>query len=127
LLIEKKLTSVRAGMPMWRKFSAPPAFSSVFFACIGVEAIQTQFLAARQPHPTSGQDGFLSEELMSITGFSEFIEQSSVIGVELEALRVVMAVLSCMAIMAFIVYLVSVFYLWFVEGKGGRKIYERSK
>ena len=64
---------------------------------------------------------------MSIAGFSEFIEQSSVIWVELEALSVVMAVLSCMAIMAFIVYLVSVFYLRFMEGKGGRKIYERSK
>jgi hypothetical protein len=64
---------------------------------------------------------------MSIAGFSEFIEQSSVTGVELEALSVVMAVLSCMAIMAFIVYLVSVSYLWFMEGKGRRKIYERSK
>ena len=64
---------------------------------------------------------------MSIAGFSEFIEESSVIRVELEALSVVMAVLSCMAIMAFIVYLVSVFYLWFMEEKGERKIYGRSK
>jgi len=64
---------------------------------------------------------------MSIAGFSELIEQSLVIRVELEALSVVVAGLSCMAIMAFIVYLVSVFYLWFMEEKGGRKIYERSK
>jgi hypothetical protein len=94
---------------------------------MGVEAIHTQFLPPRRSPPTRGQDGFLSEELMSIAGFSEFIEQSSVIRVELEALSVVMAVLSCLAIMAFIVYLVSVFYLRFMEGKGGRKIYERSK
>ena len=57
---------------------------------------------------------------MSIAGFSELIEQSLVIRVELEALSVVMAVLSSMAIMAFIVYLVSVFYLW-VNGRKRRK------
>lgn len=64
---------------------------------------------------------------MSFAGIAEFIEQSLVIRVELEALSIVMAALSCMAIMAFIVYLVSVFYLWFIEGKGGRKFYERSE
>jgi hypothetical protein len=58
---------------------------------------------------------------MGIAGFSELIEQSLVIRGELEALSVVMAVLSCMAIMAFIVYLVSVFYLWIMEEKGRRK------
>jgi hypothetical protein len=63
---------------------------------------------------------------MSFAGFTELIEQSLVIRVELEALSVVVAVLSCLAITAFIVYLVSVFYLWFMEGKGGRKIYERN-
>jgi hypothetical protein len=50
-----------------------------------------------------------------------------VIRVDLEALSAVMAVPSCLAIMPFIVYLVSVFYLWFMERKGGRKIYERDK
>jgi hypothetical protein len=63
---------------------------------------------------------------MSFAGFSELIEQQSVIRVELEALSVIMAILSCLTIMAFIVYLVSVFYLWFMEGKGGRKIYDRN-
>jgi hypothetical protein len=124
---KKFLTSVRAGMPMWRKFfGAASIFVSVFrlYGCGG----NTNSIPGGPPvPPTRGQDGFLSEGLMTIAGFSEFIEQSSVIRVELEALSVVMAVLSCMAIMAFIVYLVSVFYLWFMEGKGGRKIYERSK
>ncbi|HEV2666368.1 MAG TPA: hypothetical protein VG324_15725, partial [Blastocatellia bacterium] len=64
--------------------------------------------------------------VMSFAVFFELIEQSLVIRVELEALSVVMAGLSCLAITAFIVYLVSVFYLWIMEGKGGRKIYERN-
>ena len=63
---------------------------------------------------------------MSFAGFTELIEQMLVIRVELEAFSVVVAVLSCLAITAFIVYLVSVFYLWFMEGKGGRNIYERN-
>jgi hypothetical protein len=89
----------------------------VFFACIGVKAIQTQFQA---PAPLPSHEGtrwFPIGGVMSIAGFSEFIEESSVIRMELEALSIVMAVLSCMAIMAFIVYLASVFYLWFMEGK----------
>jgi hypothetical protein len=57
---------------------------------------------------------------------SELIEQSSVIRAGLEALSVVMAVLSRLATMAFIFYSVSVFHLRFMEGKGGRTIYERN-
>jgi len=64
---------------------------------------------------------------MSFAGISGLIDQLLVIRVELEALSLVMAVLSCMAIIAFIAYLVSIFYLWFMEGKGGRKIYERGE
>ena len=64
---------------------------------------------------------------MSFTVFFELIEQSLVIREELEALSIVMAVMSCFAIMAFIVYLAGVFYLLFMEGKGGRKIYESDK
>ena len=64
---------------------------------------------------------------MSFAGISELIDQSLVIRVELEALSLVMAVLSCMAIIAFIAYPVSIFYLWFMEEKGGRKIYERGE
>jgi hypothetical protein len=64
---------------------------------------------------------------MSFARFSELIEQSLVIRVGLETLSVVMEVLSCSAIMAFIVYPVGVIYLRFMEGKGERKIYERNK
>jgi hypothetical protein len=64
---------------------------------------------------------------MSFAVFFELIEQSLVIREELEALSIVMTVMSCFAIMAFIVYLAGVFYLLFMEGKGGRKIYERNK
>lgn len=64
---------------------------------------------------------------MSFAVFFELIEQSLVIRHELEALSIVMAVMSYFAIMAFIVYLFGVFYLLFIEGKGGRKIYDRNK
>jgi len=63
---------------------------------------------------------------MNFAVFFELIEQSLVIRTELEALSVVTAVMSCFAFMAFIVYLVGVFYLLLMEGKGGRKIYDRN-
>ncbi len=94
---------------------------------MGVEAIQTHFVVATSTSLSRRDKMVPVGGVMSFAGISELIEQSLVIRVELEALSVVMAAPSCMAIMAFIVYLGSVFYLCFLEEKGRRKIYERSK
>jgi uncharacterized membrane protein (GlpM family) len=94
---------------------------------LGVEAIQALFVVATSASLSRGDKLIPVGGVMSFAGISELIDQSLVVRVELEALSFVMAVLSCMAIIAFIAYLVSIFYLWFTEGKGGRKIYERGE
>jgi hypothetical protein len=88
---------------------------------------QYKFTSGRRPPLLSRGDKVVSYPGCSgfCRIFSELIEQLLVIRGGLEALRVVMAVLSCLANMAFIVYSVSVFQLRFMEGKGGRTIYER--
>jgi hypothetical protein len=94
---------------------------------MGVEVLQTLFVVATSASLSRGDKMVPVGGVMSFAGNSKFIDQSLAIRVELEALSLVMAVLSCVAIIAFIAYLVSIFYLWFMEGKGGRKIYERGE
>ena len=54
---------------------------------------------------------------MSFRGFSEFIEQAMSLWAALEALRAVMAILFCVALATFVVYLIGVWRLCRAEDR----------